>query len=66
MPNPSYSAFEETGDVKSPIKAPDARPAAPPATGRQSAYKMPGLPGPGRRVHKIQGRRVRTMARENF
>lgn len=66
MPNPYYSAFKETADVKTPVEAPDRRPAAPPATGSSAPWKMPRTPGPKRKVHKVLGRRVRTMAREDF
>ena len=66
MPNPYHSEFKEPSDVKTPGAVPDKRPAAPPATGSRTNYKMPKTPGPARRVHKVLGRRVRTMARENF
>ena len=66
MPNPHYSEFEETSDVKTPIMVPDKRPAAPPAKGSATPWKMPRRPGQTRKVHKVQGRRVRVMAREDF
>ena len=66
MPNPHYSVYRKMYALKSPITPPDARPAGPSAGGSRQPWKMPRTPGPGRRVHKVLGRRVRTLAREDF
>lgn len=67
MPNPYHSEHPEPHALTpGGIKAPDKRPGAKPAGGSSAPWKMPKTPGPGRRVHKVLGRRVRQMAREDY
>lgn len=68
MASPYYTEYEEQ-DATKIAKKPDstlARPAATQPSGSEQRWKMPRLPGPFRRIHKLFGRRVKTHMQENY